>query len=52
MWVAKQCKCGSNEFEQETDDDVFRCAECGRLAKIILCSSTYDEYDEYEKSEE
>ena len=34
MFVVKQCTCGSTEFEYENDDDVLRCAECGRLARF------------------
>ena len=30
----KQCTCGSTEFEHENDDDVLRCAECGKLARF------------------
>ena len=34
MFVVKQCTCGSTDFEYENDDDVLRCAECFRLARI------------------
>jgi hypothetical protein len=34
MFVVKQCTCGSTNFEFEYDDDVLRCAECGRLARF------------------
>lgn len=36
MLVAKQCVCGSTEFEREPNDDVLRCSECCRLARLIL----------------
>lgn len=36
MLVAKQCICGSTQFEYEPDDDVLRCSECCRLARLIL----------------
>ena len=35
MFVLKQCKCGSTDFEYENDDDVLRCVECGRLARFV-----------------
>jgi hypothetical protein len=35
MFVVKQCECGSTDFEKEVDDNVLRCAECFRLAKIV-----------------
>ena len=35
MFVVKQCTCGSLEFEYENDDDVLRCAECGKLARFV-----------------
>lgn len=36
MLLAKQCICGSTEFEKEPDDNVLRCAECCRLARLVL----------------
>ena len=32
MFVLKQCKCGSTDFEYE--DDTLRCMECCRLAEF------------------
>ena len=36
MLLIKQCRCGSTEFEKEPDDDVVRCSECCRVARLIL----------------
>ena len=35
MWMIKQCSCGCNDFEQEPDDNVIVCAECGCKAKFV-----------------
>lgn len=43
MLVLKQCTCGSREFEQEPDDCVLRCAECGSLAMFEFIKDSEDE---------
>ncbi len=50
MFFIRQCKCGSTEFERESDDDVLRCANCCSLAQFGYKNTS--ENNDKEKNED